>query len=84
LSTRSVFVFRIGASVGNFERAALVEAVEFAIYTGWDAVLVTSPPRCVIALSRDDVIKVQSWHDLPALSQALNRQGISQSDFHAP
>jgi hypothetical protein len=33
--------------------------VEFAIYTGWDAVLFASPLQSTITPSHDDIITVQ-------------------------
>ena len=66
------------------ERATLIEAVKFAIYTGWDGVLVGRPLTCLISLSHHDIIKVQSRHSLSALAQQLNREGISQLDLCAP
>lgn len=64
------------------ERSKLVEVIEFAIYTGWDAIVLARPIRCVIALSHDDVIKVQSRHNLSALAQQLQKLGLSRRDFH--
>jgi hypothetical protein len=60
------------------EQPQLVQATQFAIYTGWDAVLFANPPDSVIALSHDDFIQIQSRHDLAALSQRLNQCGISR------
>src|SRR5262249_45253628 len=65
------------------EQPKLVEIIEFAIYTGWDAIVFARPLRCVIALSHDDVIKIQSRHNLSALGAKLRRLGLSQRDFYA-
>src|SRR5262245_24697976 len=60
------------------EKSTLVEVIEFAIYTGWDAFVFPRPLRCVIALSHDDVIKLQSRHNLSAIaSTTLSRFGLS-------
>jgi len=66
------------------EESKLVEVIEFAILTGWDAFVFARPLRCVIALSHDDVIKIQSRHNLSALASTLSQFGLSQKAFHAP
>jgi hypothetical protein len=65
------------------EQSKLAEVIEFAIYTGWDAVVFARPLRCVMALSHDDVIKIQSRHNLSPLAEELRRLGLSQKDFYA-
>jgi hypothetical protein len=66
------------------ERSKLVEVIEFAIYTGWDAIVLTRPLRSIIMLSHDDVIKIQSRHNLSAIAEQLRRLGLSRKDFHVP
>jgi hypothetical protein len=67
------------------ERSTLIEVIEFAIHTGWDAIMLARPLRCVITLSHDDVIKIQSRHNLSALAKQLQRLGLSPpKDFHVP
>ena len=66
------------------EGSKLAEAIEFAIYTGWDAFVFARPLRCVMALSHDDVIKIQSRHNLSSIAAGLRRLGLRQRDFHSP
>lgn len=66
------------------EAAKLVEIIEFTIYTGWDAFVFARPLRCIVTLSHDDVIQIQSRHNLSAISEQLHRLGLRQKDFRAP
>jgi hypothetical protein len=63
------------------ERVKLADAIEFAIYTGWDAALLGKPAQCIITLSHDDFIAVQSRYNLTALEKELNRLGLRRGDF---
>jgi hypothetical protein len=66
------------------EKFKLGQVIEFAIYMGWDAVLLAQPLRCLITLSHDDLITVQARHNVTALSDQLRRLGLSASTFDEP
>jgi hypothetical protein len=63
------------------EKLKLGQAIEFAIYMGWDAVLLARPLRCLITLSHDDLISVQSRHNVTALSDQLYPVGAFSEQF---
>lgn len=62
----------------------IADAIAFAIEAGWDAVMIARPLRCLVTLSHDDLIAIQSRHNLTALSSKLTRLGLSRSDFREP
>jgi hypothetical protein len=68
-----------GHLVAPDEKTTLAEAIEFAVDLGWDAVVLMRPLRCIIALSHDDIITVQSRHNVTALADALGRLGLSET-----
>jgi hypothetical protein len=76
--SRTLFDAR-GHLIEFAERSKLAEMIGFAIHMGWDAIVVARPLRCVIALSHDDIITVQSRRNPTMLSAALYRFGLTRS-----
>ncbi|HKW55328.1 MAG TPA: hypothetical protein VJO12_16680 [Stellaceae bacterium] len=67
------------------ERAGLTDLVELALTLAeWDAVLLARPNRCVIRLSHDELVAVQSHFNLTTLSRELTKLGFARRDFHEP
>lgn len=70
-----------GHKFGRSEGLSAAKAIEFAIYTGWDAVAFASPLQSLIRLSHDDYIELQarSREELSAASKGLVQLGLALS-----
>lgn len=56
----------------------VVELTQAAIYMGWDARAFSSPFRCVIDLSHDDIVTLRSSSNLFEVTARLIQLGLTQ------
>ena len=55
-----------------------MEVIKAAIYMGWDARAFSSPLRCMIDLSHDDIITLRSHSNLSDVTGRLIKLGLTQ------
>ena len=66
------------------ERGDLVAAIEFAIQTGWDTLIVPHPTRCIINLSHDDLVTIHSRANRPGIVPQLEALGFRRVRLGSP
>ncbi|MBC8051200.1 MAG: hypothetical protein H7X92_13805 [Chitinophagales bacterium] len=59
------------------ENHALEELLRFAIFLGWDALVVAKPGRGMITLSHDDIIEIHAHKHASKLLRHLLKAGLS-------
>jgi hypothetical protein len=67
-----------GQLFGPAERAALVEGIEWTIYTGSDAIVLPKPTRIMVHLSHDDLISVH-YRSTPRGLHTFERLGLRRA-----
>jgi hypothetical protein len=53
-----------------------------AIGIGWDCALVARPSRALVYFHHDEVLKIQSDHNVTMLANKLQKLGFTRKEFH--
>jgi hypothetical protein len=64
------------------ERSALLPLAAMAIGIGWDCALVARPSRALVYFHHDEVLKIQSDHNVTMLAKKLEKLGFTRKEFH--